>query len=64
MQRAIGYESLQVNAIRIIAHTRNQEKSESPRVKELSKSGSRKSLGKEGHSNSRRNPNSQGKPAI
>ena len=50
MQRAIGYESLQVNAIRIIADTRNQEKSELPRVKELSKSGSRKS----GHKSSRK----------
>ena len=43
MHRAIGYENLQVNAIRIIADTRNQEKSKSPRVDELPKSGSRKS---------------------
>ena len=49
MQRAIGYENLQVNTIRIIADTRNQEKSELPRVKELSKSGS----GKHGHKSSR-----------
>ena len=48
MQRAIGYESLQVNAIRIIADTRNQEKSKLPRAKDLSKSGS----GKHGHKSS------------
>ena len=49
MCQTIGYENLQVNAIRIIADTRNQEKSKSLRVKELSKSGSRKS----GHKPSR-----------
>ena len=38
MRRAIGYENLQVNAIRIVADTRDQEIPKSPRVQ----SGSRK----------------------
>ena len=38
MNRAIGYENLQVNAIRIIADTKNQEDLKSPRVE----TGSRK----------------------
>ena len=44
MRRAIGYENLQVNAIRITADTRNQENLKSPRVE----SGSRK----DGHKSS------------
>ena len=43
MRRAIGYENMQVNAIRIISDTRNKEKSKLPRVEELSTSGDRKS---------------------
>ena len=38
MRRAIGYENLQVNAIRILADTRIQENTKLPRVE----SGSRK----------------------
>ena len=40
MCRAIGYEHIQVNAIRVIADTTVQEKSESPRSEELSTLGS------------------------
>ena len=42
MCRAIGYEHIQVNAIRVIADTRIQEKSESPRSEESSLSGNKK----------------------
>ena len=42
MCRAIGYEHIQVNAIRVIADTRVQEKSELTRLEELSISGNRK----------------------
>ena len=42
MRRAIGYEHIQVNAIRVTADTRIQEKSKLPKSKELSASGNRK----------------------
>ena len=42
MCRAIRYEHMQVNTIRVIADTRIQEKSESPRSEESSLSGNKK----------------------
>ena len=47
MPRAIGYEHIQVNAIRVIAGTKVQEKSESPKSEESSLSGNKKSGNKE-----------------
>ena len=47
MCRAIGYEHIQVNAIRVSADTRVQEKSESPRLEESSLSGNKKLGNKE-----------------
>ena len=37
MHRAIGYENIQVNAIRIIADTKNQEDLKSPKVESENK---------------------------
>ena len=42
MHRAIGYEHIKVNAIRVIADTRVQEKTELPRSEESSLSGNKK----------------------
>ena len=42
MRRAIGYEHKQVNAIRVIAGTKIQEKSKSPKSEESSPSGNKK----------------------
>ena len=42
MGKVIGYEHIQVNAIRVIADTRVQEKSKSPRLEELSLAGNKK----------------------
>ena len=42
MRIAIGYEHIQVNTIRVIAGTKIQDKSKSPKLEESSPSGNKK----------------------